>query len=151
MLGFSFQLCSPLRARSVFHVYTQLRIAPELWNVITAKGKSAHKWWRFIGDGGKSKYCTIQKNVSRASMLSKSGAILILGGAIPILGGAIRSLNSFSIYKKVIAFLFFATAHLTRYIKTHYEISFHSEQDLPELPTAVTSIRKFCCRVWCAI
>lgn len=117
VLGFSFQLRSPLRARSIFNVYTQLLIAPELWNVIIAKGKSAHSWRRYIGDGGKSKYFTNKKNVSQTSMLNKGGAIptlggaisilggaililrcaiLILGGAIPVLGGAILSLISFS-------------------------------------------------------
>jgi len=48
-------------------------------------------------------------------------------------------------------FLLFTTTHLTWYTQTHYEISFHSDQDIPELPTAVTSICKCCCRAWCAI
>ena len=62
---------------------------------------SVHSLRRYIGDGGKLKYFTIQKRVSQASMLiSNGGAILILvgngptlGGAIPILGGAIPILG----------------------------------------------------------
>jgi hypothetical protein len=78
-------------------------------------------------------------------------ALPILASAIPTLGGATLSWNLFSIYKKVIAFLLFATPHLTWYIQTHHEISIFSDHDIPGLPTSVTSIRKCCCIAWCAV
>jgi hypothetical protein len=100
---------------------------PVCWGLVSNCGPLyVHSMRRYIGDGSKLKYFTIWKSVSQTSMLSKGGAIRILGGAIPILGGAILilggaipilggaiptlggailSLNLFSIYKKVIAFL----------------------------------------------
>jgi hypothetical protein len=105
VLGFSFHMRSPQRARTNFncaplYVHVQFSICilsyelhRNFRNVITAKGKSVHSLRRYIGSGGKLKYFTIQKCVSQTSTLSKGGAIRILGGAIPILGGAVPILG----------------------------------------------------------
>lgn len=76
------------------------------------------------------------------------GAIRILGGAIPILvggtptlGDAILILNSFSIYKKVIAFFTVCYCPSNTVHQNTLRISTYSDQDVYELPTAVTSIR----------